>query len=139
MLLLSLLTGSAFAQSATTGAVRGVVTDADGQPAAGVVVQARKAGRSGWLREVETDASGAYLLGWLPAGYHWLDVVGKPGARVRVLILPEQYATTDLSLKRPEHWPSYLHPANYGVPPVNTVHADQGLVLRQDELAVLPF
>jgi len=64
------------------GRIEGVVLDSEGRPAAGVPVQAfiqDWSGKSGSspVREVKTDASGAYTLGGIPPGKVLVGVNGE--------------------------------------------------------------
>jgi outer membrane receptor protein involved in Fe transport len=66
---------AAFAQDYTSGAVEGVVYDADGTRATGVVVNLKSTSR-GFERSVTSDANGSYRFQRLPIGDYVVGIQG---------------------------------------------------------------
>ena len=78
VLLLSLIvTGSAFAQSATTATLRGKITNAQGNPVANAEINAVGTA-TGFVNTVNSRADGSYTLSGLTPGLYNL-IVAAPG------------------------------------------------------------
>src|ERR1700704_3148795 len=71
MLLLLTMNSVVFAQTASTGAIRGTVVDASGAGMPGVTVEA-VSGATGTERKGVSEASGVYTVGLLPPGVYQL-------------------------------------------------------------------
>ena len=73
ILLVLLFAGLSLAQSdAGAGALRGTVSTADGQAAGGAAVVARNA-ETGYVRELQTDGTGQFIVQALPVGRYFVQ------------------------------------------------------------------
>src|SRR4051812_19168278 len=73
-LMLVLVTGAAWAQSKTTGALTGTVTDDSGAPLPGVGVEIRGSTLIGGARNLVTDKAGRFRLPEVPPGSYDVTV-----------------------------------------------------------------
>ncbi len=78
MLVLVCLSGLAFAQGGATGAITGTVQDATGSAVSGANVKIVSAATGQPVRQVTTDASGAFTATLLPVGNYSVEV-SAPG------------------------------------------------------------
>src|SRR6478672_5645149 len=74
----ALFTGSVFAQSATTGSVEGVVTDANGAAVPGITVKA-KSPNSISAQTATTDEGGRFKILNLPPGKYSVEIEAEKG------------------------------------------------------------
>src|SRR2546426_4383657 len=104
LVLLALASGAVFrslaAQSqATTGIIRGVVTDPSGAPAVGATVQLRET-QTGFQRSLQTNERGIFVGPLLPLGTYDVVVRGVGFAETRKTGIPLRLGeTVDLQLK----------------------------------------
>ena len=99
LLLLTVPAALAAQSQATTGIIRGLVTDPSGAPTVGATVQLRET-QTGFQRSLQTNARGVFVGSLLPLGTYDVVARGVGFAETRKTGIPLRLGeTVDLQLK----------------------------------------
>ena len=134
---LALLPGRAFAQSSTTGAIQGVITDLDsGDALAGVTIVVTSEGTT--AQTAITDEKGAYKISELAPGeylvtFYYLDITLERPVRVGLQKVTPVYQKLDPSSAKGE-----VVRIEGGAPTIDPTSTAQGITIDKDYLKNIP-